>query len=402
MNPVTGPTSVTTSSGASPRAWLKIRQKYKQARPYNLNLPYHAVHYRRIATGKGEPWNAGSYGGYLNSPLDFDTTGDVYYSYYKSYENSAITQAITKFNKSQGARASMGVAMAQHREATDMIGKRLKQVYDVFRSLKRFDLKGASSALGLSLWQARKRHRQWVRSGRRGPYSLRNEDIWTKDWTKVKARQRLRAVADLQLEFSFGWMPLVDDVVTSIGLLTKPVYFPTPIKSGGRVNFAYKATQTSDADSVWRYEYEGAHAVSMRVSVGGTLTVTNSNYKLASDLGLTSLAKIGYEVIPFSFVANYFINIEEFLQQFSQYDGVAVSQAWYSIVWDDTVRYVQSDYNKITKIRTVNTDSTRSAVSMKRVIGSLPMVKLGMRASYHNGIKRALNNASLLAQFLKR
>lgn len=402
MNPVIGPTSVTTSSGASPRLWMKNKQKYSQVKPYNLNLPYQSKHYRRVATAKGPLWNAGSYGSYINSPLDFDTTGDAYYSYYKSYENQAISKAIARFNKTQGARASMGVAMVQHRQATDMISARVKQVYDVFKSLKRFDLKGASRALGLPLWQARKRHRQWVRTGRRGPYSLRNEDIWTKDWSKTKTRARSKAVADLWLEFSFGWMPAVDDVVTSIGVLTKPASFPAPIKSGGSVSFAYKATQVTDAGSVWDYEYEGSHNVHMRVSVGGTLTVTNSNYKLASELGLTSLAKIGYEAIPFSFVANYFINIEEFLQQFSQYDGVAVSQAWYTIVWDDSVRYVQSDYNKITKIRTVNEDSTRSAISMKRVVGSLPTVKLGMRTSYHNGVKRALNNVSLLTKLLKR
>lgn len=402
MNPVFGPITIVTRSGTvSPKAWQRTQTKYRQARPYNLKLPYRTIKWNSVSSSVGDPWDAGDYGGSLNSPVDFDTTGDPYYSYYTSYENAAITKAISKFNSLQEAHASMGVSMVQHREATEMMVKRTKQIYTVFKSLKRFDLKGASEALGLPLWQARKRHRTWVRAGKRGPYSVSNEDIWSKDWTKTKVRDRARAVSNLWLEFSFGWAPLVDDIETSIKAINDRPFYLTPFKARGSMTLKYKSS-SNVSDSSWIYNRVGDHVVKFRVSLGGSLTVTNSNYSLASALGFTNLGLIAYEAVPFSFVANYFFNLENYLQQFSQYDGVTVSQAWYSIVWDDTITYEAKGTYKPTGVTTVHRQYVGSATSMKRVVGSLPTVKLGMRHAYSNGIKRALNNVSLLTQlFIK-
>ena len=163
----------------------------------------------------------------------------------------------------------------------------------------------------------------------------------------------------------------------------------------------YKSS-SNVSDSSWIYDSVGDHVVKFRVSLGGSLTVTNSNYSLASALGFTNLGLIAYEAVPFSFVANYFFNLENYLQQFSQYDGVTVSQAWYSIVWDDTITYEAKRTYKPTGVTTVYQQYVGNATSMKRVVGLLPTVKLGMRHAYSNGIKRALNNVSLLTQlFIK-
>jgi len=399
MLPVTGPTVVTVNNGFLGN---RVMTRYKQVKPYNLDLPYKLVTRFNVAFRAGSFHNAGSYGGSLVSPVDVEATGDAYYANFVQWENDAIAKAIKKFNKEQGTRASMGIAMAEARQSAGMFTKRLQQLYSLGKALKRFDLKGASEALGLQLWQARKKHREWIRVGKRGPYSLRGQDIWSKTWHQERrSRRKAQAFADLWLEFSFGWMPLVDDVHTAIGVLTDPPIYTEPLKAGGTVLNTFMVESVT-GNSTFEFRQVGKHTVQSRCVVGGVLTVSNPNVGLAARLGLTNPASVAYELVTFSFVVNYFVNIEEFINQFSQYHGVTVSQAWYTIVWDDAIDYVRSTLVKSTQAKTIDQSYVERAVSMKRVVGSLPTIKLGLRSSYHNGIKRAFNNAALLVQLLQR
>lgn len=402
MYPVTGPTTLTTTSGSSPYSWCKIREIRKQVKPYNLNLPYKATHWKRTAQGPGTKHSAGSYSGSVFSNVTVDTTGDPYYSYFTSYQNSAITKAIKKFNAQQAARASLGVTMAQSRQALSMMSARVEQAYKVFKSLKRFDVKGACDALGLSIWKAKKIHKQWVRAGKRGPYTLRNEDIWNPDTfhNHRKARQRATAVSDLWLEFSFGWIPLVGDIHTAMEVLSDFPYYTEPIRAGGSTSFSFE-NKTRTTTDFWYYDYSGKHSCKIRCSVGGVLTVTNSNSNLLSRLGIVNLAQIAYEVVTLSFVVNYFVNVEEYLNQFSQYDGVTVSQAWYTIKWVDDLVHLSESTHRPSGAKTVRSSYSAQGVSVVRTVGSLPTIKIGMRPSYFNGVKRGLNNAALLVQLLR-
>jgi len=399
MLPVTGPTVVTVNNGY---LGIKVMTRYKQEKPYNLLLPYKLHSRFVVSVSAGGYPNAGSYGSSLNSPVDMEATGDAYYSNFTTAENNAIAKAIKKFNSLQGARASLGIALAEARQSGEMFVKRFQQLVSVAKSLKRFDLKGASEALGLRLWQAKRKHREWARAGKRGPYSLRGEDIWSKTWDKERtSRRRAQAFADLWLEFSFGWMPLVDDVHTAVGVLTKKPDFTKPMKAGGTVDCDYNVSSIT-GNSTYEFAQVGRHDAQVRCTLGGVLTATNPNYGLAARLGLTNPATVAYELVTFSFILNYFVNIEEFISQFSQYHGVTVSQAWYTIVWDDAIDYKRTTRIKPAGATTVDQAYVMRAVGMKRVIGSLPSVKLGLRPSYHNGVKRAFNNAALLVQLLQR
>lgn len=400
MNPVTGPIRTHEYTGGASNSTYKDRSKYKQVKPYNLNLPYTLLYRATTANTIGTPPLAWTFGGSLNSPLDPDNgTGDIYFATIDGYRISALNSAIKKFSKGAGDRASMGVAMAQHREAFSMIEKRAIQLFSLVKSLRRFDLKGACKALGLSLWQAKKRHREWVRQGKGGPYTLSNEDIWQKDWNKTKTRERWKTFSGLWLEFSFGWAPFVDDVRNAVQIVSTKPELTSSLKTRGGQGGSFTASSVTQ-DQNYKYERLGVHTSLVRVSIGGTLTVNNENYSLASRLGLTSLSAIAYEVTPFSFVFNYFVNIEEWLAQYSSFEGVTVSQAWYTIRWEDSVAH---ETWRTTKFlpgtpRLLQRSYVQKVTHVRRVVGSLPVTQLQLRPSYHNGIKRALNNVSLLLQ----
>lgn len=404
MLPTSGPTQVVKTSGTTPTTWCSIKQKYGQAKPYNLLLPYRCLHFsaKRLG-GLGTHPDSQAYGGGQNTPLTFDTTGDSYFTTYQAIENQAISLAIKAFNSKQGEVASLGIATAQSREALKMMTKRVTQVLQLAVAVKKLRLGEACDILGLTVPLAKTRRRKFLSKQKGGSYYPPPKGtIW--DTEKRTTRHRAKQFADNWLEFSFGWAPLVDDIEKARKVLSDGVPFYThPFKAGGRRLYNYTLTETS-SDAFQTTTRTGRHAVNFRVSVGGVLTVTNSNYKLWSMLGFTNLPLLVYEAVPFSFIANYFFNIEEWLQQYSQYDGVTVSQAWYTIVWDDTINFTDISQRTVAPLTTtVNYDYEMRAASIKRIVGSLPTVKLGARSAYHNGVKRALNNVSLLVGlFIKR
>lgn len=405
MYPVTGPVQKITEIGVSPlRRLTRIQQRYRQTRPFNLNLPYKSLLWLS-GSYTNQAYDAGTYGGSTNTPVSFDHNSDSYYAYFQSYEDATVSKAVTKFNKGQASRASLGVATVQYAEAMGMMVARTKQVLDLARALKKFDLIEASRILGLSQKETKKQHqlrrrgeKHDVKTGRSRP-----RKILETGGSRVTTRDRAKAFSATWLEWSFGWAPLVDDIMSAVKILDEgiPVY-AAPLKAGASMSWEFTSPEVS-SDQFWEYHSVGKHNVVTKASIGGVLNVTNSNYSLWSQLGFTNPALIVYEAVPFSFIANYFFNLEQYLGQFSQYDGVTVTQSWYTIVWDDTITYENYRIHKPTGQRYDNYNYVGKCVSTKRIVGSLPTVKLGMRHAYHNGVKRALNNVSLLTQlFIKR
>lgn len=404
--PVTGPTTVTkVSSPQAPRRWCRISKRYKQVKPYNLMLPYQTTRWRSITIGMFPSYDAGSYSGSQNSPVSRDeATADPYYPQFQSRESAAISKAVTSFNRGMGQRASVALAMAEANRSSQMIGKRLLQLVNLFKAIKSFDIKGAAKALGMTPSYARSRHREWVRVGKRGPFHLSNEDIWDPNFDNskyLKKRKRRKAVADLWLEFSFGWAPLVGDIYTAMKVLSDFQFFTHPLRAGAKESWGFNPPITPSSDAAFTYQAKCVHNASVSVHIGGVLTVTNSNQRLLSRLGIVNPGQVFYEMIPFSFVANYFVNIEEWINQFTQYDGVTVSQSWYTVLWKDTFLVTGTKTNKLSGVTTTTSSQSGEAISMVRTVGKLPSVSLGLRPAYYNGVKRAFNNAALLVQMLK-
>lgn len=406
MNPVTGPVAKTTYVGGYSTSRYTVRSTYKQAKPYDLRLPYRVCDTITLSGNEKlieKPMLAWSYGGTLWSPCNRDTTGDLNYANLTSAETNAVNDAVKRFSKGMGDKAALGVALAQRREAITMIANRAKQLFTVVKSLKRFDVIGAAKALGYSPWEAEKRHRAWARSGRSGPYTRAGVDIWKPGFREsIKRRDRARAFSGLWLEYSFGWAPLVDDVRSAVKILTKGPIPPSSLKTRGQSSRSYNY-QENVTDNLYHYVRRAKHDVRVFCVIGGTITVTNENLSLASKLGLTSLAAIAYEVVPFSFVLNYFVNVEEYISQYSQYEGVTVSQAWYTTRWEDTISHTSTrQYKDPLGAPQPICEYVQRTTDVKRFIGSLPVTRLSVRPVYHNGIKRALNNVSLLIQlFIK-
>jgi hypothetical protein len=60
--------------------------------------------------------------------------------------------------------------------------------------------------------------------------------------------------------------------------------------------------------------------------------VSNPNLYLASQLGFVNPAAIAWELVPFSFVVDWFVNVGEFLNNFTDLWGLTVTDPYTSIL----------------------------------------------------------------------
>jgi hypothetical protein len=118
-------------------------------------------------------------------------------------------------------------------------------------------------------------------------------------------------------------------------------------------------------------------------------------------MGLANPFAILWELVPFSFVVDYFYNVGDWLEQFNQDYGVTVYNASYTHKLSDlTVGNNKYRPNASAPWQDAFVDS--EAVSVERTVGSLPSVILGRKPKYHLGIGRALNNVSLLVKLFTK
>jgi hypothetical protein len=181
-------------------------------------------------------------------------------------------------------------------------------------------------------------------------------------------------------------MPFIGDMYKAVEVLDAPI--PWGLTRGAA---------TTRGDYILSSSGElVTHKVMVKAYVAAVLEVEHPSSDLARRLGLTNLPGIAFELIPWSFVANWVFNFEEYLSQFNDYPGVSVSNPHYGIkIFDDFAmwRNIQGSEPPQREYQ-----GSGWGLSFQRVVGSLPSMTLGLRPSIGMGFSRALNAISLLVQ----
>lgn len=203
-----------------------------------------------------------------------------------------------------------------------------------------------------------------------------------------------KEIASDYLAIQFVIVPTVGDVTNAMNILDSPI--PMVVGKGsakGSTVFDYDQTST-----YWRQRSQ--HKVEFKARVQAGLTVTNPNLFLANRLGLINLPLTAYEVSPWSFVFDYFVNVSAWLGQFTETAGVTLTDAFYTQLMTDKVdyRYYVRAYPWLA-YELKQLESFQST-SMQRRLG-LPEVKLHVRAPWRLSSTRASTSIALLLQMLR-
>lgn len=125
-----------------------------------------------------------------------------------------------------------------------------------------------------------------------------------------------KKVADLWLQYHFGWSPLISDMYSAVEVLTTP--FPKK-KIRGTAKEHYQASGAF-ANQIYSYD------VTARFKSQVTIQMYNPNLYLNARLGLSNPLAIAWEAVPFSFLVDWFGNISDVLNSFTDFDGLDLTR----------------------------------------------------------------------------
>lgn len=218
-----------------------------------------------------------TYGSYLSVLPSFDTGTYVWNS------NDEL-QLINKLSSSvKGHQFQLGVALAEGKKSVELLNVTVTRILGAVRAVKK-------GRLDLAL-----RHLGAVPKGNHGKRVVRPHSLASND------------VSKMWLEIQYGWRPLISDVHESFKA------YSALTDKNRRTRFmathSKKTTIVSYPNGTWHSKVEQNIVLSKQVIYVATEVLSQPR-----SLGLADPLSIAWELVPFSFVADWFIPIGTYLE----------------------------------------------------------------------------------------
>lgn len=288
-----------------------------------------------------------------------------------------------------GDRAELLTAAAEWRESLEMVYLRTQQILESYKKLRRFDLPGVVRQLTKPVARPA------------ASYRFRKNERGFTSWNRKKKSNNYQSLTEGWLEYWMGWAPAMGDIYTALDVLQRP--FPPQHISVAR---RYKAEYEERFDypnykSFEQVKHEGV------ISVYGDLEITNYNLYLMNQMGLLNPLNTGYQIIPFSFVLNWFVNVEQCLKSLSDFAGVKLVNKgmghYQSREGSKTVDRKEWDTapDGSWYLKDVREDGSYTGYSRQRIPGRVPEVQLIVKFD-RLSLSRAATAVSLLVEVFLR
>lgn len=204
--------------------------------------------------------------------------------------NRAIGRFVQDFKG--GTDAALGTTLAEWSKSSKMIALRASQLLESYRSFRKGDFGRTARILRIP-----------------------REDV--NRVGKPGIRQAQRDVSSQWLELHFGWTPLIKDVYSAVNVLQGPL---PGVKARGRASGVYWVDDQETSYNSWHTSI----SLRSKVLIGADVYLENPNLALANRMGLVNPATVVWELIPFSFLVDWFIPVGKFLNSMTDYVGYQV------------------------------------------------------------------------------
>lgn len=211
---------------------------------------------------------------------------------YPSYDN-CYSEAYSKLQGQIGDQSSWGTNLFEAGEAVGTIEQRGMQLARVANKLKKGDISGA--------WKSVTQSSDGI------------SHAMPPSW-----RSKSKNFSDQWLEAHFFWGPTANDIHSALNTLTQ-------------TDFGMKKVTANANDSSQRkFNNAGTdHAYSYRTTVklGLTFRISNESTFLANQVGLLNPLSVAWDLVPYSFVVDWFTNVGTVLSSMTGFVGITgVSQ----------------------------------------------------------------------------
>lgn len=147
-------------------------------------------------------------------------------------------------------------------------------------------------------------------------------------------RPKSKDFANRFLEYSFGWVPLVSDVYMMANELHEPP--KETFETRGRVASSTSSWNTWAGSSAWN----GSVDIVAKCRIKLQCRVKNSAQQFLRDYGVTDPALVAWEMMPYSFVVDWFYPVGSYLQHRSTFSGIEIVRS--SVTMDYTSNWFGS------------------------------------------------------------
>jgi len=210
-----------------------------------------------------------------------------------SADTNARYKAYSKFKGAvYGDTSQWGENIGQRAKTVDMIKDPALRMLSAWKALRRGDLFAFAKTLNIG------------------------HIIGKSRWSKPKD------AANLWLLYHFGWDPLVKDIFNAVEILQSAYPAKLCVGRGGAFTDYKQAGGAGTKYDIPEYL--------VRYLIQAYARVDNPNLNRATQLGVINPATIAWQLTPFSFVVDWFIPVEQFLESWSDFLGITFEDAFYT------------------------------------------------------------------------
>jgi len=258
---------------------------------------------------------------WVSGPLIGTTQVNTYYGNVRSLgvplesDNAAddpMPKAVQRLREELSlAKTNTTVAMAEAGKTASHVAKTATRLYNAFRALRRLHFGDFTESLGLTASATQKR-RFLKRRGR-----VINAD-------KAMQQQRITEfAAETWLEYTYAWRPLLKDVydhceaLASAAVKTDYVFRRARGSAKTTRTFVFEGQDSNNCFD-WKVRQDTVRRASIEVSYQLPL----SGISNVQALGVSNPLEVAWEIVPFSFVVDWFLPVGDLIRSFSAYNGL--------------------------------------------------------------------------------
>jgi hypothetical protein len=251
-----------------------------QPPPFRTPLEFHYRKIEILSASEYNPFNPDS--NYEPAPFTFKLADNT----------DCINAAVEKFQDELGQASSWGTNLAEAGQSVSTVEKRCLQVAKAAREIRNFKFGAAARTLGIQ----------------KMPKGLKRE---TKQF------------ANNFLEFHLGWQPAIADVHDAVQTMTKADFGTHKVKGSSSDHASWR---TSNSD--YRSSFHDTTSWNMEVKFGALVRITNESAYLANQMGLINPLSVAWDLVPFSFVVDWFANVGQCLGAITGHVGLEITNSY--------------------------------------------------------------------------
>jgi hypothetical protein len=258
--------------------------------------------------------------------------------------NDCINKAITEAGNAIGDnKVQLGAALAESVKTYNMIAERSIQLWELYRAVKH----GTA----------------WAEISRRYGFN-RDRARYFRD--KKQNFRRSRDLAGLWLELQYGWRPLLSDIHDGYEFLARP-------EKKTQLSFLRgegSGTLTYDLD-VATGGTTGNGKVSVRARASILAALRSEVLHSANQGGLINPLQVAWELVPFSFVVDWFMPVGNVLQNFTDYAGLTFLTGSVTQIVEGEMDFTATSYESLDSrgsFKSISGGASVSSFTMDRTV----------------------------------